>query len=223
MVDLNSPWKGYCMWDYMQWLTKYSRDISNYHNIPPLTLSNAQFMQQARYFKRNLFTLKIVGNTFPTHSFSPSTFLSPPQKCQESSEVFWTSTFLGQLSLSAMAFRTHSCFSSHSCGRSTEAAPFRVTLSHPSTRLRDSHWLQHCIRALERVTKKLAEQRLTFTLHFLNAKIYRKCTSVMVLWWDEGQVHTALGCTAHASKPAVAVTPVSILFIIAPGRAESGP
>lgn len=124
------------MWDYMQWLTKYSGDISNYHNIPPLTLSNAQFMQQAHYFKKNLFTFKIVGNTFPTHSFSPSTFLSPPQKCQKSSEVFWTSTFLGELSLSAMACRTDGCFTSQSCGRSSEAAPFQVTPSHPSTHLR---------------------------------------------------------------------------------------
>ena len=71
------------MWDYIQWLTKYSRDISNYHNIPPLTLSNAQFMQQAHNFKRNLFILKIVGNTFPTHSFFPNTFLFPPQKMPE--------------------------------------------------------------------------------------------------------------------------------------------
>lgn len=40
-------------------------------------------MQQAHKFKRNLFTLKIVGNTFPTHSFFPNTFLSPPQKMPE--------------------------------------------------------------------------------------------------------------------------------------------
>lgn len=40
-------------------------------------------MQQAHNFKRNLFTLKIVGNTLPAHSFFPNTFLSPPQKMPE--------------------------------------------------------------------------------------------------------------------------------------------
>lgn len=184
----------------MQWLTKYSGDISNYNNIPPLTLSNAQFMQQAHYFKKNLFTFKIVGNTFPTHSFSPSTFLSPPQKCQESSEVFWTSTFLGELSLSAVACRADGCFTSQSCGRSTEAAPFQVTPSHPSTHLRDSHWFQHCIRAHERVMKKVAVQRPTFTLYFLNAKIYKKCTSVIGGWQEAGGKCRRLRCAERKGK-----------------------
>lgn len=40
-------------------------------------------MQQTHHFKRNLFTLKIVGNTFPAHSFFPNAFLSPPQKMHE--------------------------------------------------------------------------------------------------------------------------------------------
>lgn len=40
-------------------------------------------MQQAHNFKRNLFTLKIVGNTFSTHRFFPNAFLSPPQKMPE--------------------------------------------------------------------------------------------------------------------------------------------
>lgn len=143
-------------------------------------------MQQTHNFKRNLFTLKIVGNTFPTHIFFPQCLPVPTSKnawkasrCFVQTSFPWIFPSVPFISNASHA-RAHSSFLSllpwQRCLLAASRRWLLLLLAPRSTALLLPHastvgkanWLSSSMeqgRGSQR--KKVAEQKSNFMLSFL--------------------------------------------------------